>query len=696
MSVGVISFVIAAVVALLLTWLLVANRHRSENAHQLILPILVMAAWSLVAVYSTYDDFKHLGSVYYVAEIVRYLCWFAFIFCLLQPLVETGSNARRITRLVQPLVYLYCALLLVVDLFPLQIQKIVGFGQQTEIRLVGHSLLAILGLLATEQLISNTKVEHRWSWKFLFLGLLALFGYDLFLYTHAVLFGALDPVLWQSRGFVFALAMLMLIPYIRRTHFSSREIFISQDLVLHTVTLVATGFYLLLMALAAYLLRAFGGSWGVAIQTVFLVGAVLLLALLLFSGKLRARIRVFIQKNFYQQGYDYRKEWLRFMETLTTFDERVEPKLQALKAICDLFESTGAVLWTKNESGDYLPEVAWQTRSPANWPLIDSENSLIEFTRRTGWLVEITEYLDNPDFYTGLDLPDWIVKSDSLSVLVPLFYQNDMIGVVGLLPSRVPRQLNWEDRDLLKTAALQVANTVALLEATDKLVQARQFEAFNRLSAFVVHDLKNVNAQLSLVVTNADKHRRNPEFVDDAINTVANAVTRVESMLAHLRQGGRAGYKHQPIELTHLLKQVVEDRSVDSPGVTLMSRQHSVKVLGDREKLYSALEHLIQNAQQATESDTPVTVTLDIDEQGRMAKIEIADEGVGMSQEFIRRRLFVPFDTTKGNAGMGIGAYESKSIILGLEGSLDVQSEVGVGSLFTIRFPLMTVTEQTN
>ena len=155
-----------------------------------------------------------------------------------------------------------------------------------------------------------------------------------------------------------------------------------------------------------------------------------------------------------------------------------------------------------------------------------------------------------------------MVKSGSLSVLVPLFYQNDMIGLVGLLPSRVPRQLNWEDRDLLKTAGLQLANTVALLEATDNLVQARQFEAFNRLSAFVVHDLKNVNAQLSLVVANADKHRRNPDFVDDAINTVANAVARVESMLAHLRQGGRAGYKRQPIELNHLVKQVVTDRSV--------------------------------------------------------------------------------------------------------------------------------------
>ncbi len=696
MSVGVISFLVASVVALVLGAFLLANRRRTEHANQLTLPVLGMAAWSLVAGYSTYDDFKHLGNYYYVAEIGRNLLWFAFIFRLLQPLVDTGSNARRIFNVVQPIVYLFCLLLLVVDLFPLSIQALFGVGQQMEIRLVGHSLLAVSGLLATEQLISNTKVEHRWSWKFLFLGLLTIFGYDLFLYTHALLFGALDPILWQSRGFVFALAMLIVIPYIRRTHFSSREIFISQDLVLHTVTLAATGFYLLLMAMAAYLLRAIGGSWGMAMQAVFLVGAVLLLALLLFSGKLRARMRVFIQKNFYQQGYDYRKEWLRFMETLTTFDERVEPKLQALKAICDLFESTGAILWTKSESGDYLPEVSWQTSSPTDWPAIAAKHSLLEFSRRTGWVVEVTEYLDNPDFYQGLDLPDWMVKSGSLSVLVPLFYQNDMIGLVGLLPSRVPRQLNWEDRDLLKTAGLQLANTVALLEATDNLVQARQFEAFNRLSAFVVHDLKNVNAQLSLVVANADKHRRNPDFVDDAINTVANAVARVESMLAHLRQGGRAGYKRQPIELNHLVKQVVTDRSVESPEVMLNTKHSSVEVLGDREKLYSALEHLIQNAQQATESDTPVRVTIGKDDQGHLAKIEIADEGIGMSQEFIRRRLFVPFDTTKGNAGMGIGAYESKSIILGMDGSLDVQSEPGVGSLFTIRLPLVKPTEKSN
>ena len=128
-----------------------------------------------------------------------------------------------------------------------------------------------------------------------------------------------------------------------------------------------------------------------------------------------------------------------------------------------------------------------------------------------------------------------------------------------------------------------------------------------------------------------------------------------------------------------------------------MNTKHSsVEVLGDREKLYSALEHLIQNAQQATESDTPVRVTIAKDDQGHLAKIEIADEGIGMSQEFIRRRLFVPFDTTKGNAGMGFGAYESKSIILGMDGSLDVQSEPGVGSLFTIRLPLVKPTEKSN
>jgi putative PEP-CTERM system histidine kinase len=217
-------------------------------------------------------------------------------------------------------------------------------------------------------------------------------------------------------------------------------------------------------------------------------------------------------------------------------------------------------------------------------------------------------------------------------------------------------------------------------------MNARQFEAFNRLSSYVVHDLKNVAAQLALVVTNAERHRSNPAFVDDAFNTVSNATQKMNRMLAQLRKGGREDSRKAIVDLATVLQEAVSLRSVMQPVPVLTAEPGGLLLLIDQDKLVNVLAHLIHNAQEASQPGGRVEVQAR--QQQEYAEIDIIDDGCGMDEQFIRERLFRPFDTTKGNAGMGIGAYESREFVWSQGGDMVVESQQGRGTRFRIRLPL--------
>jgi putative PEP-CTERM system histidine kinase len=250
-----------------------------------------------------------------------------------------------------------------------------------------------------------------------------------------------------------------------------------------------------------------------------------------------------------------------------------------------------------------------------------------------------------------------------------------------------PRQINWEDRDLLKTACQQAASYLVLLEANEALAEAQQFEAFNRLSAFVVHDLKNLIAQLDLVVKNSAKHKNNPEFMEDAIGTVGHAVDKMNRLLKQLRKGRFEEGGEQFFDLNDALNEVIIEQSGFSPVPVLKSEVKSAKIVADYDRFVSVLGHLVRNAQEATASDGCVTIKLK--RVSDVITIEIVDNGSGMDALFIKDRLFRPFETTKGNAGMGIGVYESREFIRSLGGKIQVESHVGVGTVFTIELQNM-------
>ena len=268
--------------------------------------------------------------------------------------------------------------------------------------------------------------------------------------------------------------------------------------------------------------------------------------------------------------------------------------------------------------------------------------------------------------------------------MVPLVLHDRLLGFVVLERSRGKINLNWEITDLLKTAGRQAASYLAQTEAARALLVARQFESFNRMSAFVVHDLKNLVSQLSLLLSNADKHKHNPAFQEDMIETVANSVEKMERLLFQLR-GGLALGPPGPVALDDLLRHSVAARAALKPAPTLETGDGGMRVVAHSARLERVIGHLIQNAIEATPPDGRVVVQLL--RQNDSALIAIADTGCGMSEQFMRNRLFKPFESTKAT-GMGIGTYEARQYVRELGGRLEVVSREAEGTTFRIVLPL--------
>ncbi|SMF96642.1 putative PEP-CTERM system histidine kinase [Methylomagnum ishizawai] len=691
MSIGVLSYLSGLIAYVVLDVLLFASWRGNARGRWLILASSATAVWCLAL---GLQEGYHLSParLIWIVELVRTYVWLEFLGKLLSPRcddggdTETGDGAaiRRGLRIAVAcqLGYLWIAPWLEThypDVF------------RPAYQLLGQIGLALIGLVLVEQYFRNTRTDLRWRIKFVCFGLGGMFAYDFYLYSDALLFHRISPDLWAARGAVSALLTPLLAVSAARNPEWTVDIFVSRQVVFHSAALLGAGVYLLLMATVGYYIKTYGGEWGAVAQIVFLAGAFLLLALLLFSGQMRARVRVFLVKNFFNSAYDYRREWLRIINTLSDTRSSLSLEQRIIIALGEAVESPSGVLWTREPQG-WLAQRASFGEPGIDIPRIEADDPTLLYMQRLEWILNLDEMRVFPELYEGLNRPAWLEPYGNAWLLVPLFHKDGPVyGLLLLTTPRTAIRWDWETLDFLKTGSRLAASYLALEDAGRALTEARQFEGFNRLSAFVIHDLKNVIAQLSLVVRNAERHSHNPEFMADAIRTVDHAVGKMSRLMSQLKNFG-SGQAATVIEMGALLREVVAARGVQLPKPDYQGVAAPLWVRANRDRLASALEHLIHNAQDAAGKYGRVEVRLGSPGQGDV-RVDIEDNGHGMDEEFIRVRLFKPFDTTKGLTGMGIGAYESREYIRSLGGELTVRSQPGQGARFSCSLPAADLAE---
>ncbi len=644
----------------------------------LILAVVASALWAAANwVFST----SGWGWVFQLAnllDVLRMAAWFAFLVTMLSQAVADDDD--DLPGWPKPGMWVVITLGAIgVVCFTLGLPL---YGTPLRTWAATSLLTAVFGLVLLELFYRSVTERSRWGVKPLALALGGLFAFDVYLYSEMLLFSRIHPAIWGVRGFAHALALPLVAVSASRNPEWTFRVSVSRHVVFHSTALAGSGLYLMIIAGAGYYMRYFGGEWGEALQLALLFGGVLFLGVVFFSGAFRARLKVFLAKHFFAYRYDYRTEWLGVTQALSVAGDGLSLGESVVKALADLVESPGGGVWVRDANGVYTQQA--RLNMP-HYGLEEREDSgFARYLLEREWVVNLQEVRSSFSNGTAAPMPEWAAELADMWLIVPLISSGVLVGFVVLLTPRTPVDVNWEVLDLLKMAGRQAASYFARLQATEALLEARKFDAFNRMSAFVVHDLKNLVAQMSLMLRNAERHKDNPEFQADMLDTVRHVEERMRGLMAQLMEKTPINQR-KPVMLKSLLEHIVQSKRMFHPCPTMVDGAPDLAVFAHSERLERILGHIVQNALDATLEHGSVSVELS--QERNQACITVRDTGSGMSPAFIRDQLFKPFQTTKAS-GMGIGAYEAHQYVQELGGSLAVHSEVGVGTRFEIRLPI--------
>jgi len=556
----------------------------------------------------------------------------------------------------------------------------VGF----EVRVLIDMLVAIGALMLLHNVYAGAASGSRQILRWSVIGLSGIFAYELNLATIAYIGGEHPGLLRDLRGLfagmmgvLFALGMSPAGP---RVQFSP-----SRAVTFRTLSLLLIGSYLALMALVAKSLALIGGDFARASQTVFLGLAAVVAVLALPSVRLRGWLRVTATKHLFQHRYDYREEWLRFTRTIGRGgDGSASLEERAVKALADITESPAGLLLMPDEEARFALTARW------NWPTIAvpavaGEPMLAGLLEQHNLVIALDEARAGIDHHGELQhLSEWLLEAEDVWALVPLIHFDRLVGAIVLARPRTARRLDWEDFDLLRVAGQQLASYLSEQDGQQALMDATRFDEFNRRMAFVMHDIKNLASQLSLLAANAEKHADNPAFRADMLVTLRNSADKLGALLARLgRYGANSVQDLSAIDLVALAGSIARRFAALHPVV--LTRDEPVMVMGNPEALEQSLVHLVQNAIDASPPGMPVC--LDVTASGLHGTIEVIDSGCGMSPEFVRSGLFKPFVSSK-PGGFGIGALEARELVKAMGGRVAVESREGLGTRFSVVLPL--------
>jgi putative PEP-CTERM system histidine kinase len=551
-----------------------------------------------------------------------------------------------------------------------------------------HQILGLTvaagSLVLVHNLYGQAAPDSRWTLRLPMIALAGMWTYDLHLYTVAYLTRGPVDDLFAMRGAILSMLVPLFALASRRS--AQWRVQMSRAASFQSLSVLAILAYLILMMSATRALEIIGGNWVRVAQVAIIFAMTIAAVILLPSGRMRAWMRVIVAKHFFEHRYDYRAEWLRFTRTIGSAGADEAPLAERIvKAMADIAEAPAGLLLVREEGGRLSLGATW--RWGYDLPQTADETALVGFLERHSFVADL-EQARRGALKAGEDscvVPEWMARMEAGWAGVPLLHNDRLVGLVILQHPPLRRPLDWEDFDLFRTAGIQAASYLAEARTQEALANAGRFDEFNRRFAFIMHDIKNLVSQLGLIIRNAERHADKPEFREDMIATLHSSVKKMNDLLARLSRGN-ANVEPEPVRAMPV------DRCVAAVA-EIKRRVHPVEVegeqglaaLADPGRLEQALMHLVQNAIDASEPDSPVLIR--VGRRGGEAAIEVVDRGCGMSADFIRARLFQPFASTK-DGGFGVGAFEARSLVTGIGGRLEVDSRQGEGTRFILFLPL--------
>lgn len=604
---------------------------------------------------------------------LRIMAWITLLYALAGPasvtsLLHCQTIPDRLMVIASGLLLLKLGALVVAytlpeQAFSLTVAHMTGLG------------LAVVGLILIDTLIAYAEPTRRWASKHLLLGIGAMLAFDIFYYSDLLLLRRMNEFSMTGQAWIAIFAVPLVVVGTARIRDFALAIPISREAVLQTSALIGCGAYLLAVALVTYSLQGLGWSWTPALQLVFVSGAALLLLVLASSGQLRDQWRHLITRNFFSFSHDYRREWQRLLaimndDTLETLHQRL------IRAAAGPFQCSGGALFLQTRHGGLQRQETW------NWLDHHLPTTLPPITAEA--LASGCELKELPG-HTTMSLSD-----ERVWLLLTLRGRGQRRAIMVLGKPRVRRRLTWEDHELLAMLGDQLGSYLVEEQLAVALDEARRFERMSKNFSFVAHDLKNIVTQLSLLLQQADRHGDKPEFLADTWLTVQDAVEKMKTMLLRLNKPSPDhDAKGQTLELTPALADVIIRKQHGELQIRYGGHPDPIAITVEPTAFATVIEQLIDNALEAGGNIDISAGPAPKDSAGpAMVAIAIRDDGHGMSESFIKDRLFQPFVSTKAD-GFGVGMFQAREWIESWQGRMEVVSTPQHGTTITLYLPMI-------
>ena len=643
-------------------------RHRPRGIGLGMLVVCTLTAvWALVAASQPWAP----PGISHVLDGVRNAAWLGFLILVLVSAARSdGTSASPVFTVAVPLL----ALTSIAN----DLRFAGGASMPTDYvasQVFFHIAIAVSGLLLVENLFRNTLPARRWHIFPLCISVGGLFLYELVVFSGAIITRAVDPVLLAGRGVALALIVPPLVVTMARNHDWNIDIHVSRRVVFHTATLTAGGIFLIAAAGIAGFAGKLPGDLGALFRVTFFGGSVLALAMLLSISSLRSRLWRALAENFFSTRYDYRAEWIQCTSTLSSTADRDPLQTRVIRALADVVDGTGGVLWLREPDGSY--RITTSLNMNVGAPPAEPEDGAFVRGFDEGKTVQVFD-----EARRRTPLPGWVLGHPEVWLAVPLVISEEILGFVAISTPRAPLSLNWETFDLLITIGQQGASWLAQEIAAQALADSRLLIEYSTRFSFVAHDVKNVSSQLGIMIANMKRFGDEPNFRDDMVRTMEASIQRLDGLLGKLKMDGQEPAR-DALDLGTAIPKIIRGLNCNSVTFERDALSAACDTISEQ-GLQSVLTHVVTNAVEASEAGQPVLVRLTANAQSAIVTVE--DTGCGMDPAFVRDQLFRPLHTTK-SGGHGIGAFQARELVRAAGGALEVTSVPNKGTCVRISLP---------
>jgi putative PEP-CTERM system histidine kinase len=548
-------------------------------------------------------------------------------------------------------------------------------------------IAAVLVLVNLERTFRSAVGTMQWRIKFMVLGLGIVFGARIYTLSQALLFSGDIMALIDVETVALLIGCTFIVVAFLRSGFAEIDVYPSHAVLRTSLTVLLAGAYLFIVGVLAQVVAWTGGSATFQLQAFVVLLGFALLAVLLLSNRIRQNIRCLVSRHFKRPQYDFRQIWTRFTQCMSSVVDQSGLCAAAAKLISETFNVLSVTIWlfdeqdqlafaastsrSEREATDALPNLAGSEQNLTN---IRGLSKPFDLEKAKGDYAESLRQISSSQFRTGGN-----------RVCTPLWTGDRCIGM-AILADRVGGvPYTVEELDLLKCMGDQIAMGLVNLRLTEEIMRGKELEAFQAISAFFVHDLKNAASTLSLTLQNLPVHFDDPIFRQDALRGIGETANRINQLISRVGALRHLELKLVELDLNLLVADALEVLK-GAPEINVVKELHlQPKLKVDREQLRSVITNLLLNARDALRPGGEVRI--ETRQSDSSAILSVADNGCGMSPAFLRTSLFRPFQTTK-KKGLGIGMFQSKMIVEAHRGKIEVESEPGAGTTVRVMLPL--------